>query len=193
MERVWSEPELLESDAFFDELYEGEESDEIGETESADGQQRTSEEPHKDVAAELIETAQNAAQGFQNDPEVRTAVEQHAVAKAKQHYKKKRYDVQEQGKPFDLECTCQSGRLYVEVKGTQTAGSVIILTPNEVEWAHTHPMELFVVHSLVVSKEYGRVTVSGGVERIVTPWRPQRNALKAVAYSYSLPSVRLRE
>ncbi len=160
---------------------------------SVGGQQRASEEPDEEVAAELIETARDAAQGFQNDPEVRKAVEQHAVRRARQHYERKGYDVLERGKPFDLECTRQASRLYVEVKGTQTAGLVIILTPNEVEWSHNHPMELFVVHSLDVSKVRGRVTVSGGVEHIVTPWRPQRNALKAIAYSFPIPSSQLRE
>ena len=150
---------------------------------SAGGQQRASEEPDEEMAAELIETAQNTARGFQNDLEVRKAVEQHAVLRARRHYEKKGYKVREQGRPFDLECTRKAGRLYVEVKGTQTAGLVIVLTPNEVEWAHGHQMELFVVHSIVISKVQGRVKVSGGVERVVIPWRPQCDALKAIDWA----------
>lgn len=154
---------------------------------------RASEGQEMVEIAELIASAQAAAQGFQNDPEVRKAIEQYAVLKACQHYEKMGYHVIERGKPFDLECTRPPDRLYVEVKGTQTAGLAIFLTPNEVEWSQKHSMELFIVHSLIVSKSHDRVTVGGGVERVVSPWRPENDSLKVVAYSYLIEDINSHE
>ena len=76
--------------------------------------------------------------------------------------------------------------LYVEVKGTQTTGKEIFLTPNEVEFAHSNRMELFVLHSVHVAKSGKGTTVSGGIVRIVRPWRPKRSALRPMVFSFSL-------
>lgn len=37
--------------------------------------------------------------------------------------------------------------MYVEVKGTQTRGGEVIVTPNEVEFAQRNKINLFVLHS----------------------------------------------
>ena len=132
---------------------------------------------------DTLEAARLEGQGFQTDPEFRRAVERLAVRRAKRHYEKLGYSVIERGKPFDLECTKSRGHLYVEVKGTQTTGLQLILTPNEVDFALAKPMQLFMVHSVRVSKVKRRVAVSGGIDRIISPWRPRRTSLKILAYS----------
>ena len=140
------------------------------------------EEPLRD----LLETAHLSGRGFQTDPEIRKAVERYAVERARSHYEKLGYGVVEHGKPFDLKCTKQKTTLYVEVKGIQGTDTEIILTPNEVEFARQKKMELFVVHSVKISHRLSRCRVSGGIERVINPWRPRSEDLKPIAYWYSL-------
>lgn len=124
------------------------------------------------------------AQGFEVDPRVRKAIEKAAVKRARNYYEKAGYEVHEHGKPFDLQCARNGRLLYVEVKGTQTKGAKIFLTPNEVEFAWDNPMELFLVHSMKVMRGPGAPKVSGGVEKVKKPWRPVKKRLTEVMYSY---------
>jgi hypothetical protein len=96
------------------------------------------------------------------DPELRAAVERHAVAMAKSHLRQLGWhDVKELGKPFDLVCTKDSGEeKHVEVKGTTGAGSDVEYTPNEVKHFRDCPYgaDLIVVRDTQVdraTKPYG--------------------------------------
>lgn len=102
----------------------------------------------------------SSGQGFSVDPKIRLALERHAVDTAITHYKASGYDVEERGKPYDLKCTKGAEVLHVEVKGTQTEGEEILLTPNEVNFAANHPdtMELFVVACCTVIAKMERTT-----------------------------------
>ena len=135
---------------------------------------------------DFVESEHLAAQGFKTNPAMRKAVERYAAERARSHYEKHGFHVREHGRPFDL--NCQKGRkcLYVEVKGTQSNGGEVILTPNEVDFAQKNKMELFVLHSVEVTLRGKRYVARGGVIRVVTPWRPQRGQLQPIAFRCSL-------
>jgi Protein NO VEIN, C-terminal len=124
------------------------------------------------------------SQGFEVDPAVRKVIEAAAVQRARHHYERVGFRVIERGKPFDLECRRGSTTLFVEVKGTQTKGTKIFLTPNEVDFAHDNRMELFVVHSMTVVHGEKGPRVRGGVDKRFPRWRPRRARLVPVIYSY---------
>src|SRR5262249_29632608 len=104
-----------------------------------------------DEEGAIIEAIQNArararGQGFSVSPEVRRAVERHAMQRAARHFRAEGFHVEELGKPYDLHCTRGHEVLYVEVKGTTTNGEEVLLTPNEVDFARQNAarMVLFV-------------------------------------------------
>ena len=96
--------------------------------------------------------ARSAGQGFGYTPEQRKALEDHAMAAAKRHFKRAGYKVDDvsSSRPYDLRCLRNEKELHVEVKGTTTSGEAIVLTNNEVKHAcdGKHPCALFVLHSI---------------------------------------------
>ena len=109
---------------------------------------------------------------------------------ARTFFQRQGFQVVERGKPFDLECRRAGKTVYVEVKGTQTTGDEVILTPNEVKFARQFPttMALFVLHSVKVETSGKSARASGGKRKIVWPWRLERRALRAITYWYKVPS-----
>ena len=95
------------------------------------------EEP-AEAAIDAAEQTRSARQGFKVSPTVRKAIEEHAVEMARAHYAAKGYTVRIVGKPYDLDCSCDGSQVYVEVKGTQTSGEEVLLTPGEVRFARLH-------------------------------------------------------
>ncbi|HWP24080.1 MAG TPA: DUF3883 domain-containing protein [Candidatus Binatia bacterium] len=146
-----------------------------------------------DELTNFVEDKHLAAQGFRTDPAIRKTVERYAVKRARRYYQERGFRVSEHGKPFDLKC--QKGRncVYVEVKGTQSRGDELILTRNEVDFAEKNKMELFVMHSIQVIPNGKRPVVSGGVVRVITPWRPQRAQLRPIAFMCTIPAETQRK
>jgi Protein NO VEIN, C-terminal len=139
-------------------------------------------------SGENIAAQFDKAQGFEADPRIRSAIERHAVRRAKAWYRK-RYRVRERGKPYDLHCTRNGKVLLVEVKGTRSSGQGIILTTNEVDLARRERMELFVLHSVRIVKSKSKVRAVDGIERVITPWRPSNKQLRPIAYECRLGSL----
>lgn len=139
-----------------------------------------------DAVEDALESARLAAQGFTADPERRKVVERFAVDRARSHYEKLGYQVEERGRPFDLECRKQGRVLHVEVKGSQSRGGEVILTRNEVEHAKNNSMELFVVHSIRVTRGPTGYVTSGGMVRVVRPWRPNPQDLVPLVFLYAI-------
>jgi len=138
--------------------------------------------PDEERASEQL----RKAQGFEDDPAIRRALEVAAVARAKAYYRQQGYEVREHGKPFDLLCRRRTEVLYVEVKGSRTKAAKIWLTPNEITFARANAMQLFIVHSLKLKTTDDGPVALGGTRRIVTPWRPRDSQLKPVMYSYTV-------
>lgn len=89
---------------------------------------------------------------------------------------------------YDLRCVRGDEEMHVEVKGTTTGGSSVILTKNEVEHAREqHPdTALFVVSDVEVVSEDDPVEVSGGEVTLVQPWEPGEEELEATEYRYEI-------
>jgi hypothetical protein len=144
----------------------------------------------QDVVAELGRPSRG--QGFSVDPQVRRAVELHAMDMAIAHYVKEGWtgvkDVS-RTQSYDLHCSKPGAPdLHVEVKGTTSDGSTVLLTPNEVEHARASfpNVALFVVAQIrVTPRDAGEVTVQGGVASEYQRWRVDDGTLHAVGYSHS--------
>ena len=94
-------------------------------------------------------------------------------------------------RPYDLHCSRPDGReLHIEVKGTSTDGSGVLLTRNEVKHAHAYfPLvSLFIVANVQLQPaNNGTFTASGGRIIVREPWNLNDDDLTALAYSYRVP------
>jgi len=128
-------------------------------------------------------------QGRVQSYEERKAIERHAVDHAIEFYMAESWDVEERGKPFDLLCMRGSDKLYVEVKGTKSAGSSVTLTRNEVDHMRQHfpATALYIVSGVDVEKVNGDYVVEGGEVLILHPWVIEDENLRITEYSYTVP------
>lgn len=141
-----------------------------------------------DVDDLLPNVAGKKGAGRASDPKVRAAIEQHAVSVALEHYRTAGWTVEERGKPFDILCTNGTQELRVEVKGTRSLGATVELTVNEVDSAHGYPSELFIVRNIELSWDAANEPVaSGGESRIFPSWTPDKEALRAIRFTYEVP------
>ncbi|WPB74892.1 DUF3883 domain-containing protein [Archangium violaceum] len=134
----------------------------------------------------------SVAQGFSSDPRIRKAVELEAMRRARMYFQDKGFtnieDVSRR-ESFDLRVWNLKRELFVEVKGTQSIGSRVLLTSNEVEFARRNKskMALYVLHSMKVREVDGEILVEGGEERVKCPWDVDTGALAPISFSYELP------
>jgi len=125
------------------------------------------------------------------DPELRVAIEQHAVERAIAHYAALgATDIVTLGKPYDIRLKLDGTERHVEVKGSARDIAQVELTVNEVSHARDfQPTDLIVVESIEWSKNAdGTVVTAGGQLRIWRDWSPEEAALSAQKFVYSLPS-----
>jgi hypothetical protein len=149
----------------------------------------TSQTRPEEAAVEAADALRSKNQGFQSDSAIRQAVEKYAMNRAESHFVSLGYSVKVVGKPYDLCCTKGTSVLYVEVKGTQTGGTDILLTPNEVSFANSHrnEMALFVLYGIAVARTAGNIILSGGLVHIDPSWIIDMSRLSPLGYSYALP------
>lgn len=144
-----------------------------------------------DVVAEAVERAQAGRQGFVLDGRLRKAIEERAMAAATRYFESLGYAVTDHsvGHPYDLLCQRHREVLYVEVKGTQTDGSGVILTPGELAFARGQrgQMGLFVLHSIRAAEGGSGYTLSGGEERVIVPWDVDAGSLEPLSYMHGIP------
>lgn len=149
---------------------------------------KTVEADLDEAVVEALEKSQARSQGFQLDSKTRRAIEGHAMEAATGHFTSLGYTVEDHHKnhPYDLLCLKKKERLYVEVKGTVTAGDDIILTRGEVTFARSHKgeMGLFILHSIQVSAEGN---LSNGQKKVILSWHVDKGRLKPVSFMYELP------
>jgi hypothetical protein len=141
---------------------------------------------------DAVEQSQAKSQGFLLDSTLRKILERYAMDTAKQHFSTQGYKWEDCSKTcsYDLRCSRGQEVLYVEVKGTQTDGSEIILTQGEVEFAlgHKGQMVLFVLHSIHVVQGRNGVVPGGGVRHLVQPWDVDDGKLMPVSFKYAVPA-----
>ncbi|WP_424190509.1 MrcB family domain-containing protein [Actinokineospora sp. G85] len=143
----------------------------------------TSEVADALTAAETT-AGKRQGQGLRLSPEERLAIERHAVALTTTHLTTQGYTVVDVGatESYDLDARRGDEHLYVEVKGTTSAGLEVILTHNEVQLnaaKHPHTM-LIVVHSITL----GPTAATGGTLRAIHPWLADPAALTPISYRY---------
>lgn len=131
----------------------------------------------------------------QQDPAVRSAIERHAVEKAKQHYGGPGITITELGKPYDLRVRSANEDRHVEVKGSASTLSSVELTVNEVFHAESHtPTDLFVVDGIEWERSAkGGIKTDGGRERIWRDWNADEDDLSPTKYNYELPPTEFYE
>jgi hypothetical protein len=136
--------------------------------------------------AEAVSAA-GQGQGFASTPAERRAIEDHAMARALAHFRKRYAVVENVSKQKGvLELRCGSARqtkIHVEVKGTTTGGESVILTRREVERAREGNTALYVLHSIHLKGE----KAFGGEERIIYKWEIRKGRLTPLNFSYRLP------
>lgn len=148
-------------------------------------------DPQADAEKESADAAERAfarseGQGFARSFKERRALEAHAMSAAARHFRRSRYDVEDVSarRSYDLLCKRKNEELHIEVKGTTTSGSAIVLTRNEVRHAGDpkNTCVLFVLHSIRLLR--GRAV--GGTPLIVDPWSPLATRLTPMSYTYRL-------
>lgn len=140
----------------------------------------------EDAEAEQSEAAEiviETSAGFETNPRIRRAVEEHAMRCAERHFTKLGFAVKRVGKPYDLLCTGKGVRKFVEVKGTRTGGAAVALTRNEVDFLQKNAPSavLFVVHSVRLKKGK-KPTAYGGEQKRVEPWDSACGVLKPITF-----------
>ncbi|MGH2638147.1 MAG: DUF3883 domain-containing protein [Rhabdochlamydiaceae bacterium] len=124
--------------------------------------------------------------GFQSNPKIRRAIEDYAMEWAKKRLIELGYELEDthKNKPYDFLGNKSENSLYIEVKGMQSNGTEITLTPNEVRHAENHENSaLFIVHSVVVQGEKNPV-ISGGEELFINPWDISKGTLRPRGYIF---------
>jgi hypothetical protein len=140
-----------------------------------------------------IRKGKGGGQGFRVSPEIRKAIEHHAMHEARRYFRRHGYSVENvsPNHPFDLLCR-KNRELRVEVKGTRTAGEKIILTRNEVQHARDHRrnMALFVLRDVKISRKKGELIASGGKQEVKLPWHIDEALLEPLGFEYRLARER---
>jgi hypothetical protein len=131
-------------------------------------------------------------QGFQLDQEVKVAVEAHAMNTATDFYNAQGWIVEDVHgtQSYDLICHRGDEVKHVEVKGTTTDGTEVILTPSEVRHARENEgTALFVLSNITVGRtEDGTVTAAGGQYHCYDPWHLDDGTLTPLGFRYQVPA-----
>ena len=90
------------------------------------------------------------------------------------------------GNPFDFHCKRGNSEIWVEVKGTTSNGSSVVLTRNEVRHHRlVHPnSSLIIVHSIRLTGSK-RTTATEGIPFEITPWQIQDADLDPIGFDYT--------
>jgi hypothetical protein len=131
---------------------------------------------------------QERAQGFQTDVEVRKVIEEYAMNMAREKLCGmgfRKFANTSAWACYDYTCELDGSLHYVEVKGTQTAGSSVILTKNEVKHAQKHPK-----NSIAVIVRDVRLNAEkrphGGTTDDILPWSVKDSSLDPIQYMWTV-------
>jgi hypothetical protein len=145
-------------------------------------------------AVEIVEllAGRRSSQAWRLSAAERQAIERHAVIAAVKHFENLGYRVEDVGakESYDLKCTSQDVELHVEVKGTTTRGTDIVLTPNEVAHARQNAtVALFLYSNISLRNLGGAPTCVGGEANVLDPWQIDGDGeLRPIGYTYTLRS-----
>lgn len=133
-------------------------------------------------------TTRGSGQGFVRTADERQAIENQSVLLATEYFEAQGWHVQDVGtkQPYDLHLTRGKETLRVEVKGTTSDGSEVIVTRGEVEAQRKFAPHnaCVVVHSITLDRTAGTVTASGGDLHITSPWVIKDESLSVISYTH---------
>jgi hypothetical protein len=152
--------------------------------------------PSVELDAEAMEVpaaadaSRPSGQGFSTDSKTRKMVELYAMQRAREYFQSQGFTSIEDVSikmSYDLLARDGTREVFIEVKGTQSAGSSVFLTHREVEFARRNKgrMALYVLHSIQVLEGDG--TPQGGVHTVFWPWDVDDGSLAPIKYAYGLP------
>lgn len=142
-------------------------------------------------AAPVTETPgeRSVAQGWQSDPVRRKQVEDAAQDRLMAHYRAEGWAVRDTRftRPFDAVAERGGEVVYLEAKGTQTAGAAVLVTIGEVEHARRHPGQcvMGVLSDIRIGAD-GQVDPESGTFRLL-PFEPEDDALEVTGYRWRMP------
>ncbi|MFD8631352.1 MrcB family domain-containing protein [Streptomyces sp. NPDC059533] len=154
-----------------------------------------------DVAVEVREAQESAdttagrrksrrsGQGFLLTAGERRAIELRAVLLATEHFQAEGWSVKDVGatQSYDLKLSRGEERLHVEVKGTTSEGTQVILTRSEVERQRELAPHnaLVVVHSINLDRSTEPPSATGGVLHCTSPWIIEDDSLTVISYVHT--------
>lgn len=121
--------------------------------------------------------------------EQRRNIERRAMRIAERHLKKQGWTKvtdTSKGNPFDFHCSRANSEIWVEVKGTVSGGTSVILTRNEVKHHRSvHPNNsLIIVHTIRLTGPQ-RTRATGGTLVEIRPWKIRDTDLDPIGFNYS--------
>jgi hypothetical protein len=127
--------------------------------------------------------------GFRTSAPQRQAIELHAMEVAREQLELLGWVSFKDchgNKPYDYEATFKGQRTFIEVKGTTSDGSSVILTNGEVAHIETrYPnTALVIVSHIKLSGTEDDPIATGGSFRLVHPWQIEEQDLKVISYQY---------
>ena len=140
---------------------------------------------------EILAGIEAADQGYVIDSRVRKAIEAQAMKLAREHFESLEYQVKDVSRNHSFDLLCRKGDevLQVEVKGTTSDGSSVLMSKNEVELAKAGKTVLFRVANIEVTREPDGPTAVGGACTLFEAFVPTERSLQAMAYRVSLMDV----
>jgi hypothetical protein len=135
------------------------------------------------------------AHGFNPNAVERKVIERRAMELALSYLIALGYEVTDVGDTasYDIHAVRNGDVLWVEVKGTVSAGAKVILTKNEVHLhreVYPHNM-LIIVSRIQLDRGGPTLTASGGILSLVSPWDIERKSLTPISYLYEVPPSEL--
>ena len=142
-------------------------------------------------SAEKATARKSGGQGWSSSPEYRKAVEARAMKAAQEYLEAQGFTCTDTSanRPYDLVARRGEERLFVEVKGTTTAGEQVFLTKNEVAHARANPGSclLFILYGIAIRETGKGLEALGGERRLVADWAPEEGDLVPLTFQYTVP------
>ncbi|MGC5626964.1 DUF3883 domain-containing protein [Georgenia sp. Z1344] len=132
-------------------------------------------------------TKRGTSQGRRVDPVKKKLTEDLAQQRLTEHFKNEGWTVEDvrTTKPYDALATKDGRKLYLEAKGTVTAGQSVDVTPNEVKFARNHPGQcvLGILSGVTFATDDSIDPGSGKLE--IFDWNPDAGTLIPTGYSFT--------
>jgi hypothetical protein len=128
-------------------------------------------------------------QGLQMDPVRRKRIENAAQDRLMQHYRARGWSVTDTrlGNPYDAVARRSGEVLFLEAKGTESAGTAVLLTSGEVQHARRYLGQCVMgILSGICLDDDGQVDPDSGTLRLL-PFEPQGDELVVTGYRWQLP------